>query len=336
MNEPKCKPEDYIQFLIASPGRYSCAEAERVQPQTAERPAHDSFRRLLLRGSGSSDELWREALRQIGDLKGGALVGDDSVLDKPRGEDIELVGNHFSGKHQAVVRGICLLSLLWTDGDRHIPCDFRVYHKPSDGLTKNAHFRAMLRAAKGRGMEPEMVCFDAWYASADNLNEVRRLDWKFFTRFKGNRLIRMDFGPATRLDEAKIPDGGRLVYLPGYGQVKVFRILATNGEVEYWATNDWDMTLLSRQKWEDYSWRIEEYHRGIKQHCGVERCQARRATIQRSHIALALRAFLRLQAYCWQSGVSWLHAKLNIVRAAVATYLHAPHILLSPPVPLAA
>ena len=44
MNEPKCKPEDYIQFLIASQGRYSCAEAERVQPQTAERPAHDSFR----------------------------------------------------------------------------------------------------------------------------------------------------------------------------------------------------------------------------------------------------------------------------------------------------
>jgi putative transposase len=118
------------------------------------------------------------------------------------------------------------------------------------------------------------------------------------------------------------------VYLPGYGQVKVFRILATTGEAEYWATNDWDMTPLARQKWEDYSWRVEEYHRGIKQFCGVGRCQARRAAIQRGHIGLAIRAFLRLEAFSWRTGISWLNAKLDIVRAAVATYLRAPHILL--------
>lgn len=336
MSEPKCNPEEYIQFLIASPGRFSCAEAGRVQPQTAGRPAHDSFRRLLLRTGGDSEDLWREAVAQIGSLKGGALVGDDSILDKPRGEDIELVGNHFSGKHQAVVRGICLVSLLWTDGDRHVPCDFRAYHKATDGLTKNAHFRAMLRTAKERGMEPEMVCFDAWYASVDNLIEVRRLNWKFFTRFKGNRLVRLDFGPPTRLDEASIPPEGRLVYLPGYGQVKVFRVVATNGGVEYWATNDWEMTLLARQKWEDYSWRIEEYHRGIKQHCGVERCQARSAGVQRGHIGLAIRAFLRIEAHCWRTGTSWLNAKMDILRAAVTAYLRAPHILLPRPVPLAA
>jgi hypothetical protein len=336
MSEPKCKPEDYIQFLIASPSRFSCVEAARVQPQTAGRPAHDSIRNLLLRLDGSSDDLWQEAEAQIGCLTGGALVLDDSTLDKPRGEHIELVSSHFSGKHQAVVRGINLLTMLHTDGDRHVPVDFRVYHKASDGLTKNAHFRAMLRAAKARGLEPEMVCFDAWYASVDNLKEVRRLGWKFHTRFKGNRLVRLDFGPPMRLDEAEIPAGGRLVYLPGYGQVKVFRVLARNGEVEYWATNDWEMTGLQRQKWEDYSWRIEEYHRGIKQFCGVERCQARLAEIQRSHISLAIRAFLRLEAFGWRTGISWLNAKLDIVRSAVAAYLRAPHILLPEPAPLAA
>lgn len=336
MNDPKCNPEGYIQFLIASPGRYSCVEAGLVQPQTAERPAHDSFRRLLLRLDGGSDDLWREAVAVIGDLKGGVLVGDDSILDKPKGEDIEPVGNHFSGKHQAVIRGICLVSLLWTDGDRHVPCDYRVYHKASDGLTKNAPFRAMLRAAKQRGMGPDMVCFDAWYSGVDNLNEVRRLGRKFFTRFKGNRLVRLDFGPPTRLAGATIPPEGRLVYLPGYGQVKVFRVIATNGDAEYWATNDWEMTLLGRQKWEDYSWRIEEYHRGIKQHCGVERCQARRAEIQRGHIGLAIRAFLRIEAHCWRTGTSWLNAKMDILRAAVTAYLRAPHILLHQPAPLAA
>ena len=54
---------------------------------------------------------------------------------------------------------------------------------------------ALLRAAKERGLEPAMVCFDAWYSGVDNLKEVRRLGWKFHTRFKGNRLVRLDFGP---------------------------------------------------------------------------------------------------------------------------------------------
>jgi putative transposase len=331
MSEPKCKPEDYIQFLIASQDRYSCVEAERVQPQTAGRTAHDSFRNLLLRLDGSSDELWREAQTQIDPDAEGCLVLDDSTLDKPHARQMDLVGWHYSGKHKAVVEGINLLTLLWTDGDRHVPCDFRVYHKASDGLTKNQHFRHLLRAAKERGMKPKRVCFDSWYASVDNLKLVRELGWSFLTVLKGNRLIRMDFGPPTRLEEAQIPACGRLVYLPGYGQVKVFRVVAPNGGAEHWATNDWGTTPLERLRWADYSWRIEEYHKGIKQHCGVEDCQARLGRIQRSHVGLAIRAFLRLQAFCWRTGVSWLNAKLDVVRAAVTAYLRAPHVTLLRP-----
>jgi hypothetical protein len=42
---------------------------------------------------------------------------------------------------------INLITLLWTDGERHIPVDYRIYNKVVDGLTKNDHFRAMLRSA---------------------------------------------------------------------------------------------------------------------------------------------------------------------------------------------
>ena len=68
-----------------------------------------------------------------------------------------------------MVNGINLVTLLWTDGDRHIPCDYRIYDKATDGLTKNDHFRAMLEEAKTRGFAPECVCFDSWYASLKNL-----------------------------------------------------------------------------------------------------------------------------------------------------------------------
>ena len=53
----------------------------------------------------------------------------------------------------------------------------------------------------------------------------------------------------------------------------------------------------------EWAWMIETYHRGIKQFCGIERCQARSETAQRNHIELALRAFLRLEFHCFVKGI---------------------------------
>ena len=62
-----------------------------------------------------------------------------------------------------------------------------------------------------------------------------------------------------------------------------------------WATNDLKMTDLMRLKYAEISWMVETYHRGIKQFCGIERCQARSERAQRNHIEMALRAFLRIE-----------------------------------------
>jgi hypothetical protein len=327
MSERKCSPEDYIQFLIASPSRFSCVEAGRVQQQTAGAPGHDCFSRLLSEMPPDPEDLWMEAKGLI-DPNGGALVLDDSTLDKPYARLIELVGWHYSGKHKKVVKGINLITLLWTDGDRHVPIDYRIYKK--GGPTKNQLFQQMLRAAAARGLKPGCVCFDAWYASADNLREVRRLGWTFLTCLKCNRRVRQDFGPVRRLSEAAVAAEGTVLYVPEYGQVKVFRIDTPDGDTEHWATNDWGMTALERRKWADWAWRIEEYHRGLKQHCGVERCQARGETAQRNHIGMAIRAFLRLADYAYREWTTWLQAKMGIVRDAVAAYLARPYITLPP------
>ena len=114
MNPPKYTAIEYINFLIAT-----------------------------------SISLWEEARESV-KLKGGILVVDDSVLDKT---DSSRAGTEFrhrallyakkmalgswqwcgmhpprgSGKHGQVVKGINLTTLLWTDGDKHIPCDYRLY-----------------------------------------------------------------------------------------------------------------------------------------------------------------------------------------------------------------
>lgn len=328
MNTPKVHSEDYVQFLLASPHQVTCTEAARVQPRQGDPPAHDAFNRLLTHLEPDSQILWEEAQPQVR-LKEGILVLDDSTLDKPYARKMALVGWHWSGKHHAVVKGINLLTLLWTDGDRHIPCDYRLADKTNDGNSKNDHFGQLLRTAHERGFQPECVCFDSWYSSLENLKLIRSLGWTWLTRLKSNRKVRVDFGPPQAISTVEIPLGGREVHLPGYGQIRVFRVVARNGDAEHWASNDLGMTELTRLKYGDFCWRIEEYHRGVKQFCRIEGCQARRAKAQRNHIGLSLRAFLRLEIHCLTLGISWFQAKLDIIREAVRTYLGKPSILLS-------
>ena len=327
MNPPRVQPEDYIDFLIATPKAASGLEAARVQPERPNAPAHDAFTRLLHRLEPDPAALWDEARTQVR-LDDGILVVDDSVLDKPHAESIELVGRHWSGKHHQVVKGIDLVTLLWTDGDRHVPCDYRVFHKP-EGLTKNDHFRAMVRAAHGRGFEPRLVAFDGWYSSLDNLKLLRELGWAWLTRLKANRLVNKDRQGQRPLSRTEISAGGTVVWLHGYGLVKVYKIVAPDGDIAYWATSDLAMSDLERQQYAEYSWAIESYHRGIKQCTEVERCQARSARAQRNHIGLALRAFLRLECFGFTHGFSWVEAKTAIIRDAVRSYLARPWIQLA-------
>src|SRR6516162_11574690 len=82
--------------------------------------------------------------------------------------------------------------MAWTDGDRVVPCDYRLYDKAGDGLTKNDHFLAMLHRAKARGFEPRCVAFDSWYSSLENLKAVRACGWTFLTQLKVNRKVDLD------------------------------------------------------------------------------------------------------------------------------------------------
>jgi len=323
MNPPKVNEYDYINFLIGTQQVYSCTEAERVQPDQENGPAHDAVTRLLHRLTTSTDRLWEEAKEQV-DLSKGVLIADDSTLDKWYSRQIELVTRHWSGKHKRVVSGINLLTLLWTDGERYIPVDYRIYNKKKDGLTKNDHFQEMMQIAYERGFRPECVCFDSWYASLKNLKLVSTLFGRWLTRLEPDRLVNPDNTYNRSLASVEIAETGTVVHLKGFGFIKVFKLVVTENHIEYWATTDLRMSELTRLKFAQFAWMIETYHRGIKQFCGIERCQVRSEAAQRNHIELALRAFLRLEHHSFVKGISWFKAKTSIIHEAVRAYLANP------------
>ncbi len=324
MNPPKCDDLDYINFLLASVDVFSCMEAARCYIDEDNRPSHDAFTRLLRRQPPDTEALWNEVRGFIQPQKG-FLIIDDTLLDKPYAKNMDLVYHQWSGKHHRVVSGINIITLLWTDGTAIIPVDFRIYDKDNDLKTKNDHFKDMLEKAKARGFFPEFVIFDSWYASTDNLKTIRKYNWHWLTRLKKNRLVNPDNTRNMHIGDIDISQGGREVHLKDYGFIKVFRIVAKDGDIEYWATDLLDMKEKERDKLAGYSWKIEEYHRGIKQFCGVENCQARVSQSQRAHILFSLRAFIRLELERLYSGISWFEYKRKIIRDSIKAFIKFPN-----------
>jgi hypothetical protein len=91
--------------------------------------SHDSVNRFLLREAYEPRDLFNEAKRLLNPV-GGTLSVDDTVLDKPYSRKMELVGYFWSGKHHAVVKGLSLVALYYTDPQsRSLLVNYRVYDK---------------------------------------------------------------------------------------------------------------------------------------------------------------------------------------------------------------
>lgn len=299
----------------------TCTEAARCIPESRIQIAHDSINRFLERQSSDTEALWQEAMGMI-DKDQGFLIVDDTTLDKPYSLQIDLVTYHWSGKHHQVVKGINLITLLWTDGTSIVPVDFRIYNREHDEKTKNDHFQEMLDKAKERDLRPHCVLFDSWYSSMENLKRIRRMDWHFLTRLKSNRDVKNGLSFYKAVSETDIPEEGCDVHLKGYGQIRLFKILHTEKEPEFWATDLLTMDSEQQKKLKKISWKIEEFHRGVKQFCGIERCQARKAKTQCAHILFSIRSFLVFEKARLTTGISWYESKMRIHRSAVAQFLN--------------
>ena len=323
MNPPRATPDDYIAFLVATPSEGTATEMARCQPIRPGSPAHDAFTRLLNRLEPAPGELWREVQPLLPTT--GLLVFDDTVLDKPFARHMGLVGRFWSGRHRRVVQGIDLVTAVWTDGDGLWPCDYRLAD-PADAprRTKNDHLRDMLAVAKARGLAPACVLFDCWFSGLENLKAVRSCGWVFLTQVRCNRRVNPDRTGNRSISACDIAATGTVVHLEGFGLVKAFRIVAPNGDTEHWVTNHLGMDEAARLGFTEHAWGIEEYHRGLKQHTAVDRCQTRMSRAQRNHIGFAVRAFVRLEWHRFTTGVSWFAAKVGIIREAIRGFLAQP------------
>lgn len=318
MQKQKCSLALYSHFLIASQNRYSGVELSKV----SDNMAHDAVSRWLSKFTFAPPELWNQ-VKDLTNRSSGYLVLDDTTLNKQYSRENELAKVQYSGDEHGLVNGINLVNLLWTDLEKCVPVDYRIYQKEIDGKTKNDLFIELLKKALKRGFSPIHVLFDSWYSSIDNLKFIHRQKLTFICGLKSNRIISCNRIQMAISDLPLADKQVRKVWLKAFGQVLVCKVEATNGDITYLATNN--LSLIDYNEFTGHfqqRWNIEEFHRGIKQTTGIEKCYSTKAHSQRTHIFAAFVAFIRLEAVRISEHVSWYEQKASITRFAVADYLN--------------
>lgn len=322
----------YVEYLISTPVNYTCSNlADHLDDVS-----HDVVTDYLSQERLTARHLWELTQPIIQDGPDAYLIIDDSVQNKQHSRSIELVKRQYSGAAGGLVRGIGVVNLLHTDGKgQFYPIDFRIYAKKHDGKTKNDHFREMLRQAIGdKQIKARTVLFDSWYASWQNLKLVHRLDLTFYTVLKSNRLVSLNKEDGyIHLDEiewtaAQLQHGIVVKLNKVPFKVKLFKLVATNGDIDWVITNDLDSTNTAQvaQEANDVRWEVEQFHRELKQLTGSEKCQCRKQRSQRNHLACCYHAWLTMKVKAFELQKTIYQVKADLLTDYLRAELRSPRI----------
>ena len=145
---------------------------------------------------------------------------------------------------------------------------------------------------------------------------------------EANRTVSVEKGTWVQVQKLDVPDEGLMVWLRNFGLVKLFRTRLKDQLRHYVVCllDADDYNTFGRgdfQRLHDQHWKIEQYHRMLKQVCNIERFQVRGKVPILKHIFEALSSFVALQE------IQFRHAIVNACQLASANCLPMQSPLLS-------
>jgi hypothetical protein len=111
-------------------------------------------------------------------------------------------------------------------------------------------------------------------------------------------------------------------------KVKLFKRVATNGDIDWSITNDLDETLTAQvvETKNNLRWKVEQFHRELKQLTGSEKCPCRKARSQRNHPGCCYLVWLSLKVWASKTKTTLYQARNNLFSNYLRTALCSPRI----------
>ena len=285
--------------------------------------SHDKITRFLNRNDFGSKDLWHYVKPKVRDFEqetGGVLIIDDSIEEKPYTDESTIISWHFSHAKGRCVKGINILSCLVRYGDLALPIGFEVVHKDIHfcdlktkkerrraSITKNEYFRELTKQALMNQVRFEYILADNWFGAKDNMEFIHKgLKKKFIIGLKSNRLVALSDeerkkGQYRNLSTLNIKDGEarkawlKDLSLPVTLLKKVFKNEDGSTGSLYLVTNDLDIDPDRIYEIYQKRWRIEEYHKSIKQNSSLEKSPTKTIRSQKNHLFASIIGYCKLE-----------------------------------------
>lgn len=305
---------EYIAGLIFIGRRATAARISRILGGMS----HDRLTRLREQDRFFVSDLalaFIELARALGVR--GWLCLDDTFIPHERGKKMEAVYWDFDHALRRNVLGSRIVVLIWSDGFFRIPVGFAFWHKKGARpkyRTKNEIARTLLQWAIHKGIRPEYVTFDNWYASKENMKLiVKELGLQFATRLKknarllwnGRRLQARTIGRRLLAERRVYSRNGTWARATQVvvGELGVMTFVVVKDDLDGQGTGvryllgsaprvsaAW---VVERYK---SRWIIETFFEDLKQHLSLASYQGRTLDGQTAHVALSFAGLVVLDA----------------------------------------
>ncbi len=304
----KFKTSDYAQMLLNGVDNFTATYFSDVIGTVS----HDTVGRSIADIKLSPAVLREKALELIIPSRDGYIALDDSVMDKGSSSEIEIASAQYSGQRHGITTGIGVITLVYINPElhRYWILDYRIYDKRTDGKKKTDHAFDMIEYWQlMHELHPERAPFttvliDAGYTCKKIMQYLVRKDKIFYGVMPKSRKVSYldqdglvttkhvgDFNWSGKDNRGEgLRTNGITVCiedLPKDKPLRLFQITAKH-RVEYIVTNDVSVkTTKAAKQVGGFRWKIEQFHREVKQLTGVAKCQARKGRKQRNHICIA-------------------------------------------------
>ena len=317
-----CSLDTYTDYLLCSTGQTSATGLARLHDGAV---GHDQVTRFLASTELTGKQLWQQAKPLVRQAEAqrpadefAVLIVDDSILEKAHTDANELICTHWDHCQNAYVRGLNFVTLLYHAPGLAVPIGAELVRKTEpvtdpktqkkkkvSKLTKNELLRQMLRVAQPQ-VAYRYLLADSWYAAAENLREVRRLGHHFVFALKASRTVALS-GAARKagrfqgLELLDWPDKQPLrAYLRGFEEaVALVRQVFTNKDgsrgVLYLVSSDLDLDEAQITTIYQRRWKVEEYHKSLKQNASMGKSPTKTVATQATHFFAAMLAYIKLE-----------------------------------------
>ncbi|MBC8083935.1 MAG: transposase [Hymenobacter sp.] len=334
-----CTLDLYTDYLLSSTGPTTATGLLRLVDGAL---SHDHITRWLRNATYGSAQVWRQAKALIRQAEAqrsadefAVLIVDDSVLEKAHTDTNELICTHWDHSQQRYVKGLTFVSLLYQAGELALPIAVELVRKTvpvwdaksqqtkyQSPFTKNEYLHQMLRVAQQQ-VAYRYLLADSWYASAENMTLVRALGHHFIFALESSRTVALSeaaraAGQFQAVQTLVFPDTQPVrVYLRSVKDaVLVTRQVFTHQDgrqgILYLVSSDTDLDQAQRTTIYQRRWKVEEYHKSLKQNASMGQSPAKTLSPQTTHFFAAVLAYTKLEVLKLKCGLGHFRLKAQL------------------------